>query len=81
MKSIKGGVVAVLICVSQLFCRNSVAENVNLKAYSEEPLGVAILTVPENLNGDPNVRSFPMEELGVTERSSVRWTFMSVASP
>ena len=64
MKSIKEEVVAVLICVSQLFCRNSVAENVNLKAYSGEPLGVAILTVPENLNGDPNVRSFPMEQLG-----------------
>ncbi len=81
MKSIKGGVVAVLICVSQLVCRDSVAEDVSLKAYSEEPLGVAVLTVPEKLNDDPNVRSFPLEQLGVTERSSVRWTFMSVASP
>lgn len=35
MKCIKGGVVAILICVSQLVVRDSVAEDVSLKAYSE----------------------------------------------
>ena len=64
MKSINVRIIAILICVSQLICRDSVAEEVSLKAYSGEPLGVAILTVPEKLNDDPNVRSFPLEQLG-----------------
>lgn len=64
MKSINVRIIAILVCVSQLICRDSVAEEVSLKAYSGEPLGVAILTFPENLYGDPNVRSFPMEQLG-----------------
>ena len=64
MKCIKGSVVAILICVSQLVCRDSIADDVSVNAYTGEPLGVAILTVPENLKGDASLRSFPLEQLG-----------------
>ena len=64
MNSIKVWFIAIHICVSALFCRDSVAVDVSLKAYAGEPLGVAILTVPENLKGDPTLLSFPLEQLG-----------------
>jgi hypothetical protein len=64
MNSIKVCVIAIHICVSALVCRESVAEDVSLNAYFEEPLGVAILTVPEYLKGDPSLHRFPLEQIG-----------------